>query len=184
MKVNVRQTSADICNLFEDLLHKHGIMIPDEDREGGEEACIYGMTYSELEDEVTETLANLLNETKGKDLDLETNTYDFNKEINGIYYIDEPQINKYVVEVKETLSRLVVVDAVNYIDAQRQISKAYFDTDLQLNADNSDVEIEYSDYTDDYRKTVGDEEFKRILQSKEITINKSKPTEFEKEEES
>ena len=184
MKVNVRQTSKDNCNLFEDLLSKHGIMIPDEDRAGDEsEACIYGVTYSELENEVIEILVNLLNETKRKDLELETDTYNFDKEINGVCYLD-PKFNKYVVEVKETLTRLVVVDgATNYNDAQRQIYKAYHDNDLQLNADNSDVEIEYSDYTDQYRESVGEEEFKRILETKEITANRFRPIEFKEEEE-
>ena len=185
MKVNVKQTSKDICNLFETLLYNHGINIPDEDRTGDEsEACIYGVTYSELENQVTEILANILNETKRKDLELETDTYDFNKEINGVYYLDRPKFNKYVVEVKETLTRLVVVsDAINYNDAQRQVSKAYHDNDLQLNADNSDVEIEYSDYTDEYKESVGEEDFKRICETREISINRFRPIEFKKEEE-
>lgn len=90
MKVNVRQTSKDICNLFEDLLSKHDIMIPDDYREGNEgEACIYGETYCELEDRVTKILANILDETKRKNLRLETNTYNFTKCINGVYYLEE-----------------------------------------------------------------------------------------------
>ena len=182
MKVNVRQTSKDICNLFETLLYNHGINIPDEDRTGDEsEACIYGATYSELEDKVTEILANILNETKRTDLELETDTYNFNKEINGVCYLDT-KLNKYVVEVKETLTRLVVVEAVNYNDAQHQVSKAYHDTDIKLNAHNSDIEIEYSDYTDEYRKSVGEESFKWTLETREITTNRLRSIEFKEEE--
>lgn len=89
-KVNVRQTSHEICDIFENLLYKHNIMIPDEDREGEEgEACIYGSTYSDLEDQVTEILANILNETKKPDIELETYSYNFTECINGVYYVEE-----------------------------------------------------------------------------------------------
>lgn len=46
-----------IVDLFEELLDKHGIYVPDEDREGGEEeACLYGTTYYNLVDQVKEIL--------------------------------------------------------------------------------------------------------------------------------
>ena len=52
-----------ILNLFEDMLADKGIQIPDEDREGDEdEACLYGSTYYELEDKITELLCDYVDE--------------------------------------------------------------------------------------------------------------------------
>ena len=50
-----------ILDIFEDMLDDKGIIIPDEDREGSEgEACLYGSTYYELEDDITELLSNYI----------------------------------------------------------------------------------------------------------------------------
>lgn len=52
-----------ILNAFEDVLAEHDIKIPDVEREGEEdEACIYGSTYYELEDKITEILCNFIDE--------------------------------------------------------------------------------------------------------------------------
>lgn len=52
-----RAIAVTILNMFEDVLDKHGIYIPDDDRNGGDdEACLYGMTYAKLEDEIVELL--------------------------------------------------------------------------------------------------------------------------------
>lgn len=59
--IKLREYSAAIVELFEDILEKHDITIPDEDRTGDEsEARLYGMTYSDLEDEVLHTLCKLV----------------------------------------------------------------------------------------------------------------------------
>ena len=64
-EIRVRQFSADICELFEDLLDRHNITIPDEDREGDEsEARLFGTTYYDLEDDVTGLLLDLIAEVK------------------------------------------------------------------------------------------------------------------------
>lgn len=64
-EIKIRQISADICGLFEELLERHDIFIPDEDREGNEEeACLYGTTYYELEDDVTQILLSLIEKVK------------------------------------------------------------------------------------------------------------------------
>ena len=55
--------SVTIIDMFEDVLYKHGIKIPDDDRNGGEdEACLYGMTYANLEDEITNLLYEYIDE--------------------------------------------------------------------------------------------------------------------------
>ena len=60
-KIYTQDEAAWIVDIFEDLLEKHGILIPDEDREGREEeACIYGMTYGELLYDVEDRLISLL----------------------------------------------------------------------------------------------------------------------------
>lgn len=59
--IHIRNLSADICGVFEDLLDRFDITLPDKDREGDEdEARIYGDTYSEMEDEVTGMLEDFL----------------------------------------------------------------------------------------------------------------------------
>lgn len=53
----IHRLSIDILNVFEDLLDKHDIYIPDVDRTGANhEACLYGETYAELQDEIESIL--------------------------------------------------------------------------------------------------------------------------------
>ncbi len=50
--------SIQILDCFENLLDKHGIVVPDEDRSGDDgEACLYGMTYARLQEEIAELLS-------------------------------------------------------------------------------------------------------------------------------
>ena len=75
-KIKVRLIANEICELFEDILDKHNIDIPDEDREGNEEeAHIYGMTYAELEDNVKEILVDFAEQIKRDDVELEQYEY-------------------------------------------------------------------------------------------------------------
>lgn len=63
--IKVRLTSALICDIFEELLDKHGITIPDDDRTGSDgEGRLYGLTYFNLEAEVTKVLHKLIDEVK------------------------------------------------------------------------------------------------------------------------
>ena len=58
-----RGIAVMILDIFEDMLADKGIIIPDDEREGDEdEACIYGSTYYELEDAITELLCNYIDE--------------------------------------------------------------------------------------------------------------------------
>lgn len=48
-----RNLAFKIIGKFEDLLYKHNIKIPDDDRVGADdEAAIFGCAYYELEDEI------------------------------------------------------------------------------------------------------------------------------------
>ena len=61
--VNLRQYAGDIVELFEDLLERNDITIPDDDREGEEdEARIYGMTYDDLLEDTISVLQDMVYE--------------------------------------------------------------------------------------------------------------------------
>lgn len=76
MPIKLRKYSTEILEIFEELLEKHNMTIPDEDRTGDEgEARIYGMTYGNLEDDVLGVLCRLLVKVK-KLPDAEINVYD------------------------------------------------------------------------------------------------------------
>lgn len=63
--IKLREYSVAIVELFEDTLEKHDITIPDEDRTGDEsEARLYGMTYSNLEEDVVAILEDLVRNVK------------------------------------------------------------------------------------------------------------------------
>lgn len=76
-EIRIRQYSADICDVFEDLLDRFSISIPSADRSGDEgEACLYGTEYSDTEDAVTELLLSLIEEVK-KNPDAEINSEEY-----------------------------------------------------------------------------------------------------------
>lgn len=59
-EIRIRNISASICDVFEELLDRVGISLPSEDRAGDEcEAHIFGDTYSQIEDEVTRRIERL-----------------------------------------------------------------------------------------------------------------------------
>lgn len=52
-----RELAVEVIDKFCELLDRHGIIIPDSDREGNEgESSIYGCTYYDLEDEIVALL--------------------------------------------------------------------------------------------------------------------------------
>lgn len=60
-ELHIRQISAEIADIFDSLLADNDIIVPDEDREGNEdEAPLYGATYSDFEDGITEQLADIV----------------------------------------------------------------------------------------------------------------------------
>lgn len=76
-RIKVRLTSALICDIFEELLDKYNITIPDEDRTGADdEGRLYGLTYFNLETEVTEALRTLIEYVKkNPDMQCDYNDY-------------------------------------------------------------------------------------------------------------
>ena len=52
-----------ILDIIEDVLDENGVVIPDDDRTGADgEACIYGTTYGNLEEEIAELLSKYVND--------------------------------------------------------------------------------------------------------------------------
>ena len=69
-ELHIRQISAGMADIYDSLLADHNIMIPDDDREGDvDEAPLYGCTYSEFEDGITEQLAALVSGVRGDGAD-------------------------------------------------------------------------------------------------------------------
>ena len=64
---------------------------------------------------------------------------------------------KIAVKVRETLTRVVVVEAEDYIEAEDKVSDAYYKGNLQLHADNSAVDLELENDTDNYIEIFGEE---------------------------
>lgn len=63
--IKLREYSVEIMELFEELLEKHNITIPDADRTGDEsEARLYGCTYYDLEEDVVQILNHLATNVK------------------------------------------------------------------------------------------------------------------------
>lgn len=76
MIIKLREYSVDIVELFEDILDRYNINIPDEDRTGDEsESRLYGMTYSNLEEDVVAILEGLVRNVK-EYKDVEIDSYD------------------------------------------------------------------------------------------------------------
>lgn len=60
-ELHIRHIAAHIADIFEYVLEDADILIPDDEREGDEdEACLYGCTYSDFEDGITEELAKIV----------------------------------------------------------------------------------------------------------------------------
>ena len=74
--IRVRQITQNICELFEAILDKHDITIPDPDRNSYDEAArIYGETYFNLEDDITDIITEAVNRVKRKDIKVISDTY-------------------------------------------------------------------------------------------------------------
>lgn len=60
-ELHIRQIAAEMADIYDSLLADNDIMVPDEDREGCEdEASLYGGTYSDFEDSITEQLSKIV----------------------------------------------------------------------------------------------------------------------------
>ena len=67
------------------------------------------------------------------------------------------KIIKIAVKVRETLTRTVVVEAGSYLEAEDIVADAYYNGNLQLHADNSAVDLELKNDTENYIEIFGEE---------------------------
>lgn len=75
---------------------------------------------------------------------------------------------KIAVKMSETLTRTVIVEAENYLEAEEKVAHAYFYKGLELNADNSAVDLELENDTDNQIEIFGRKEFEAMEISKEV----------------
>ena len=59
-------------------------------------------------------------------------------------------------------SRIVIVEADTIEEAKEKVSKAYYDGDILIHADNSAVDLEIKDDTNNYIDIFGKEEFESM----------------------
>lgn len=74
-------------------------------------------------------------------------------------------MKKYAVKITETYTRTVVVeveDDQDYLAAADKCADAYYDGTIIFNADNSAVDIEMEDDTDNYIDIFGKEAFEKM----------------------
>lgn len=69
---------------------------------------------------------------------------------------------KFAIKMTETLSRTIIVEADNFYDAHRKVKDKYNNGDLILTADNSVVELECEDDTDNYVEIFGEDEYAKL----------------------
>lgn len=100
--VNVRDIANDIVEMFDDILDRYGIIVPDEDRElESGEASLYGMTYAKLTDAVSDVLSDVV-----KAVDPSVVTEDVCNYTNGNYstYFDISTLKKQHGEFTQMLT--------------------------------------------------------------------------------
>lgn len=100
--VNVRDIANDIVEMFDDILDRYGIIVPDEDRElESGEASLYGMTYAKLTDAVSDVLSDVV-----KAVDPSVVTEDVCNYTNGNYstYFDISTLKKQRGEFTQMLT--------------------------------------------------------------------------------
>lgn len=69
---------------------------------------------------------------------------------------------KYAIKVTELLTRTYVVEAATYEEAEDKVVDAYYDGALVLCEDNSAIDLECSNDTENYVEIFGREEFEKM----------------------
>ena len=98
-----REVATKICDLFEEILDRYDITIPDDEREGAEdEARLYGSTYYAFEDRVVKCLNTFAEQNKyniAKKVDLEN----FKFAMECLDYSPEDYTEKELQDMFDTL---------------------------------------------------------------------------------
>ena len=75
---------------------------------------------------------------------------------------------KYAIKVTELLTRTLIVEADTYDEAEDKIANAFYKGALVLHEDNSAVDLECENDTDNYIEIFGEEGFKHMEASWEL----------------
>lgn len=75
---------------------------------------------------------------------------------------------KYAIKVTELLTRTVIVEADTYDEAEDKVADAFYKGALVLHEDNSAVDLECNDDTEDYIEVFGKEFFEQMEVSREF----------------
>lgn len=115
-----KEASFNILDMFEDLLEKHNITIPDEDRVGDDgEARLYGMTYGELESDIMDVvdtacrkyyLANLLGQFEYELAE------EFSQEIEGVAFRIQKWAERLQTSEGIKKAQVYVTEKKKYLD--------------------------------------------------------------------
>lgn len=77
-------------------------------------------------------------------------------------------IMKIAVKVTELLTRTVVVEADDYEEAENKVADAYYKGNLVFHVDNSAVDLECKNDTENYIEIFGKDAFKNMDVSEEF----------------
>ena len=72
-------------------------------------------------------------------------------------------MKKYAIKVKETHTRTIIVDAEDYLAAEDKVADAYYDGRIILDVDNSAIDVELENDTENYIEIFGKKDFEKMV---------------------
>lgn len=74
-------------------------------------------------------------------------------------------MKKYALKISEIYTRTIIVDVEDdqdYLTAEGKCADAYYDGQIMFNADNSAVDLEIENDTENYIEIFGENEFQKM----------------------
>ena len=68
-------------------------------------------------------------------------------------------MSKFAIELTQTLTRTIIVEGNDYLDAKDKLTEAYFDGKVKMNKKNSIERFELKDKTKEYIQSLGKKKF-------------------------
>ena len=68
-------------------------------------------------------------------------------------------MSKFAIELTQTLTRTIIVEGNDYLDAKDKLTEAYFDEKVKMNKKNSIERFELKDKTKEYIQSLGEKNF-------------------------
>ena len=69
---------------------------------------------------------------------------------------------KQAIKVIETRTTTIVVEADDYLEAEEKVKNAYDNGNISLDYDNSSIDMEVEDDTENYIDIFGEDEFQKM----------------------